>query len=327
MIGAKNAKVLRRGISAASSGSSGRSFAAVARAGRAGAGAGAPQQQEAAAAAAAGRREALGGVVLSGAAAAVAAVSATVGPQPAVAAYGEAANVFGKAKTGASFVPYAGDGYAVLIPGKWNPSKEREWPGMDMRFEVRPRSIAPAAPRAAAGAGAPPSDRMRARPPDLGSRTPRANLRARADRLRLRADRPQDNFDAVNNMYVIVTDTKDSSIEKLGDLDNALGTFAYLLGSQSYSGKTQSEGGFQENRVSTAAVLDQKEETIKGKKYYTWEILTRTADGDEGGRHQLIKATISNGNLYVFKVQAGDKRWFKGAERECREALDSFTVV
>ena len=137
----------------------------------------------------------------------------------------------------------------------------------------------------------------------------------------------KDNFDAVNNMYVLVNPSKDRSIENLGDLDNALNSFAYLLGSQSYTGKTQSEGGFQENRVSTAAVLDQKEETIKGKKYYTWEILTRTADGDEGGRHQLIKATISNGNLYVFKVQAGDKRWFKGAERECREALDSFTVV
>ena len=137
----------------------------------------------------------------------------------------------------------------------------------------------------------------------------------------------KDNFDAVNNMYVLVNPSKDRSIENLGDLDNALNSFAYLLGSQSYTGKTQSEGGFQENRVSTAAVLDQKEETIKGKKYYTWEILTRTADGDEGGRHQLIKATISNGNLYVFKVQAGDKRWFKGAERECRESLDSFTVV
>jgi len=220
--------------------------------------------------AAAGRREAafgaFGTAVLSAASLAVA-----VSPEPAVAAYGESANIFGKAKQGASFVPFAGDGYAVLIPGKWNPSKEREFAGMDMRYE--------------------------------------------------------DNFDAVNNMYVLVNKTKDSSIENLGDLDSALGSFAYLLGSQSFSGKTQSEGGFAENRVSTAAVLDQKAETVKGKKYYTWEILTRTADGDEGGRHQLIKATVANGNLYVFKVQAGDKRWFKGAEKECREALESFTVV
>lgn len=31
------------------------------------------------------------------------------------------------------FVPYAGDGYAMLLPGKWNPSKEREFAGMDVR--------------------------------------------------------------------------------------------------------------------------------------------------------------------------------------------------
>jgi len=189
----------------------------------------------------------------------------------ALAAYGESANIFGKEKKGSSFVPFAGDGYAVLIPGKWNPSKEREFAGMDMRYE--------------------------------------------------------DNFDAVNNMSVMINKTSQSSIEGLGDLDKALGEFAYLLGTQSYAGLTQSEGGFKENRVSTAAVLDQKAETVKGKKYYEWEILTRTADGDEGGRHQLIKSVVSNGNLYVLKIQAGDKRWFKGAERECREAFDSFTVV
>ena len=39
------------------------------------------------------------------------------------------------------------------------------------------------------------------------------------------------------------------------------------------------------------------------------------ADGNEGGRHQLIKATVSNGNLYLLKVQAGDKRWFKGEDK------------
>ena len=35
------------------------------------------------------------------------------------------------------------------------------------------------------------------------------------------------------------------------------------------------------------------------------------ADGDEGGRHQLINASVSNGNLYILKCQVGDKRWFK----------------
>lgn len=58
-----------------------------------------------------------------------------------------------------------------------------------------------------------------------------------------------------------------------------------------------------------------------------YEVLTRAADGDEGGRHQLIAATVSNGNLYLIKVQCGDKRWFKGAKKDAIGAWDSFTVV
>ena len=32
------------------------------------------------------------------------------------------------------------------------------------------------------------------------------------------------------------------------------------------------------------------------------------ADGDEGGRHNLISAVVNKGKLYLCKVQAGDKR-------------------
>ena len=33
----------------------------------------------------------------------------------------------------AGFVPYAGEGYALLLPSKWNPSKERESGGIQLR--------------------------------------------------------------------------------------------------------------------------------------------------------------------------------------------------
>jgi hypothetical protein len=56
-------------------------------------------------------------------------------------------------------------------------------------------------------------------------------------------------------------------------------------------------------------------------RYYKYEILTRTADGDEGGRHQLISAAVGNGNLYILKVQIGEKRWFKGANAGAKGAL------
>jgi hypothetical protein len=46
---------------------------------------------------------------------------------------GKDADTPGRARARAGFVPYAGDGYAMLLPGKWNPSKEREFAGMDVR--------------------------------------------------------------------------------------------------------------------------------------------------------------------------------------------------
>jgi len=46
-----------------------------------------------------------------------------------------AANVFGKPKTNTDFIAYSGDGFKLLIPSKWNPSKEREFPGQVLRYE------------------------------------------------------------------------------------------------------------------------------------------------------------------------------------------------
>ena len=55
--------------------------------------------------------------------------------------------------------------------------------------------------------------------------------------------------------------------------------------------------------------------------------LCPAADGDEGGRHQLITAAVSGGNLYILKIQVGDKRWFKGVERDAKGTWNSFTVA
>merc|ERR1712032_1696578 len=111
---------------------------------------------------------------------------------------------------------------------------------------------------------------------------------------------------------------------------SALNEVSYLLGNQALAKgfESKSEGGFKANQIAAASVFDVSSRKDKaGKEYYTYEILTRTADGDEGGRHQLIAATVSNGNLYMLKVQAGDKRWFKGSKKDCIGAWESFTVV
>merc|ERR1719224_139504 len=74
------------------------------------------------------RRGAL--VALTGAAAAVSSSS-----QAALAAYGERANVFGKKTADTDFYPYTGEGFQLSVPGKWNPTKEVEYPGQQVRYE------------------------------------------------------------------------------------------------------------------------------------------------------------------------------------------------
>lgn len=211
------------------------------------------------------RRAALG--LLAGAAALVA------GAEPSEAAYGEAARVFaGKQTNPTGFVPYAGDGFALLIPARWNPSKERDFPNVVFRY--------------------------------------------------------QDSFDDVNNIVVIAEPTTAQSIEGLGTPDKFLQDKAYLFGSSAFSGETRSEGGFLPNKVAANSVLGVSEATDKkGRKYYKYDVLSRTADNDEGGRHQLIAAAVSNGKLYLLKVQIGDKRWGRGEKYNAETTLDSFTVA
>ena len=191
--------------------------------------------------------------------------------KPSLAAYGDSANIWGSTTNTSGFIPFSGDGYAFLLPAKYNPTRERPFPNCDAYFE--------------------------------------------------------DNFDAVSNISVLVEKVGKSKIEDFGSPEAYLEQIGYLLGQQVYAGETRSEGGFAANRVSTAAVLDVFTKSNKGKTYYYYEVLTRTADGDEGGRHQLIAATVSDGVLYTCKLQSGDKRWFKGQERDLKQTWSSFTVA
>ncbi|NP_001312337.1 oxygen-evolving enhancer protein 2-1, chloroplastic [Nicotiana tabacum] len=190
---------------------------------------------------------------------------------PADAAYGEAANVFGKPKKNTDFLAYNGDGFKLQVPAKWNPSKEVEFPGQVLRYE--------------------------------------------------------DNFDSTSNLIVTVTPTDKKSITDYGSPEEFLTQVDFLLGKQAY--KTDSEGGFESGAVATATanLLETSSSTVGGKEYYILSVLTRTADGDEGGKHQLISATVNGGKLYICKAQAGDKRWFKGARKFVENAATSFSVA
>ncbi|CAK8538693.1 unnamed protein product [Lathyrus sativus] len=139
--------------------------------------------------------------------------------------------------------------------------------------------------------------------------------------------RYEDNFDSTSNVVVTVTPTDKKSIIDYGSPEEFLSKVNYLLGKQAFFGETQAEGGFDPNTVATANILESSTPEIDGKKYYVLSVLTRTADGDEGGKHQIIRATVKDGKLYICKAQAGDKRWFKGARRFVESTANSFSVA
>ena len=142
-------------------------------------------------------------------------------------------------------------------------------------------------------------------------------------------ERYQDNFDAVNFAAIIKKDASGkNSIDQLGSPEDFLKSQTYLFGQQAWTGETKSEGGFKPGAVAAVSLLDYGTKTDKkGTKYYEYELLSRTADGDEGGRHKLITAGVKNGQLYVLYIQVGDKRWFKGVDKEALGLRDSFTLA
>ncbi|KAI8467465.1 MAG: photosystem II oxygen evolving complex protein PsbP [Monoraphidium minutum] len=197
------------------------------------------------------------------------------GAAPSLAAYGDSANVFGRVTNKSGFIPYAGEGFALLLPSKWNPSKEQDYASFGttvLRYE--------------------------------------------------------DNGDAVNNIVVLAAPTDKSDVTAYGEPEKLLEGLTFLFGKSAFVGETQSEGGFAPNKVAAASLLGVSQTTDKkGKKYYQYDVLARGADGNEGGRHVLISATVSGGKLWVCRVQIGDKRWIKGADKEAQGSLASFTVA
>lgn len=140
----------------------------------------------------------------------------------------------------------------------------------------------------------------------------------------------EDNADATSHMVVLKEPAGGkSNISDFGSPEKFIGDMAFLLGEQVWIAEnTRSEGGFEKDRVSAANLLNAEEVTQNGKKYYKYEVLTRTADGTMGGRHQLIAATVNGGDLYVCKVSVGDKRWFRGGvAKQARNTFNSFSVA
>jgi hypothetical protein len=140
--------------------------------------------------------------------------------------------------------------------------------------------------------------------------------------------RYEDNFDLVSVVEVVANPTTKSSMKDFGSVSDFLKTMQEdgFFGEQTWYGSTKSEGGFTANTVSVVNVISLDKTEKDGKEYYKYHLLTRTADGDEGGRHLLISATVGGGKVWLCKAVAGDKRFFKGEDKFVEGTWDSFTV-
>jgi len=137
-----------------------------------------------------------------------------------------------------------------------------------------------------------------------------------------------EDFFPANNLQVLKTKTSKSSIREYGEPTQFLKEVSFLFGDNSWKGNTRSEGGFKANQVSNASLLDA--ETVKGpdgKDHLNIHVLVRSADGNEGGKHQLLSAAVSNGQLYIMKAQIGEKRWNRGGSRDSKTLQQSFAVA
>lgn len=234
----------------------------------------------AAAAAPQARRRSLLFSGAAGAAAAAAALSAgLVSPSAALAAYGDAARVFGSRSVETTFLRYEGDGFTMSLPAKWSqPLREKPYPGTVAAFN--------------------------------------------------------DSGDTSNQIFVVARDApgEAASVSSIPS-DELLRQLTPLFGEQSFSGETRSEGGFRPNAVAAASLMDVSSFEKDGKAYVRYDVLTRTADGEEGGRHQLLTAAVGSSKegkktLFVQLVVVGDKRWYKaGGAAAARGTAESFTVA
>ena len=196
-------------------------------------------------------------------------------PQPALAAYGQKANVFGERTNSTEYYNLNGDGFDVNVPAKYVPTREREFGRETLAMYT-------------------------------------------------------DSFDIITTLSISRFDRfgKKKSVKDFGSMEAMIDKIAFVLGTQSYQGNTSSEGGFATNSVLQATLVDSSEEERNGKTYYFYNFLSRTADGDEGGKHQLVALAVGgDGYLYCYKISVGEKRWIKGGSTLTIGSWKSFNVA
>lgn len=132
-----------------------------------------------------------------------------------------------------------------------------------------------------------------------------------------------EDFDATDYANVTVTVMEGSSLPKPEDLKFMLGQSTWE-GFGEYSTVNYADKGSSD--LSAGNVLDAKVLNQDGTDYAIYELLTRTVDGSQGGRHHLMSCAVKGGKVYIAKFTCGDKHWAHN-QTIAYKTRDSFRVA
>jgi photosystem II oxygen-evolving enhancer protein 2 len=135
---------------------------------------------------------------------------------------------------GAGFVPFAGEGFALLLPSKWNPSSEQEF-GSGTILRCGWSTQYPFVPQA---------------PGNVACKVPETPVAWTSNLLITvcclyqlfttvfdKMCRYADNFDAVNSLVVVESNSDKKSIEEYGSPEKFLEGLGFLFGKQAFAGE------------------------------------------------------------------------------------------
>lgn len=118
-----------------------------------------------------------------------------------------------------------------------------------------------------------------------------------------------EDFNATDYANVTVTEYKKADLPSVEDIAS-LG----MLGEATWDGFGEFSGidftTEKSRAINAVNVLDAFNKDVNGTKYVVYELLSRTVDGSQGGRHHLISAAkAKDGKVYICKYTCGDKHW------------------
>jgi len=120
-----------------------------------------------------------------------------------------------------------------------------------------------------------------------------------------------DDWQSTDYATISVSVVDGSGKDSLQDLQYLFGKDAWKCGdSNSCNDRYLEEQGFTSGS-SVGHIMRVDKESKNGVTYNIYDVLTRYADGSQGGRWHMISAASKGGKTYVAHFVAGEKHWTK----------------